>query len=182
MTLPTTVHSAQTSPAPLVLGANRGRPGPRCRGHDGASRLPIPADAALARQPARAWNLYVAARALSPASPPAAVLRVVQIKAGPGRKPPNECGTRPAPKHRVLPAKLHKPLCQLICHRIFCAGKSSAALCQHISIVPGHPVRGFGSELPGVPLQFGQVLKGVHSTQFTGMDQTHKQIADLCPV
>src|SRR3954466_14705890 len=59
---------------------------------------------------------------------------------------------------------------------------SSGVLGQGGSIVPGHPTAWLPDQISRVPLEFGQVLEGVHSTQFTGMDQTHEQIADLRPV
>ena len=35
---------------------------------------------------------------------------------------------------------------------------------------------------PAIPLQFGHVIERVHSVEFTGIDETHEQIADLCSV
>src|SRR5580704_5758041 len=55
-------------------------------------------------------------------------------------------------------------------------------VCQSLAIVPRHPFRGPGGQLPGVALQLDQVVEGVGSTQLAGVDQAHEQIADLRPV
>src|SRR5262245_1239317 len=53
---------------------------------------------------------------------------------------------------------------------------------QRFAVVPGHPPRGAGRDLVGVPLQLGQVVERVGLVQLAGVDQAQEQVADAGPV
>src|SRR4051812_44423987 len=69
-------------------------------------------------------------------------------------------------------------LSQLFCRRA--GGLDGLGECM--AIVPGHPARGLARSLPGVPLQFRQVLERVDPAEFARVNETHEQIADFGPV
>ena len=53
---------------------------------------------------------------------------------------------------------------------------------QRVSVVPGHPQGGIRRQLSSVPLQLDQVLERVDVAQLAGVNQTHEQVAHLCPI
>ena len=53
---------------------------------------------------------------------------------------------------------------------------------QRVTVVPGHPLRRTRLEFRGMPEQLCQIVKRVGFVQFTGVDQTHKEIAHPRPV
>ena len=50
---------------------------------------------------------------------------------------------------------------------------------QRLLVVPGHPVGRMRDEFVRVLEQLGQIVEGVDAVQFTGVDQTHEQIAHV---
>ena len=57
-------------------------------------------------------------------------------------------------------------------------GGGSCQTCQCLAIVPRHPLRWASLQLLGVSLQLREVVERISFVQFTGVDQTHEQIAD----
>ncbi len=50
---------------------------------------------------------------------------------------------------------------------------------QRLAVIPGHPLRWVGRQLPGMPLQLGEVVEGIGSIQLAGVDQAHEQVTGL---
>jgi hypothetical protein len=50
---------------------------------------------------------------------------------------------------------------------------------KRLPVIPRHPVCRIGRHLRGMPLQFGEVVEGVGTIEFAGVDQTHKKIPHL---
>ncbi len=50
---------------------------------------------------------------------------------------------------------------------------------QRLAVVSGHPFRRVLFQLFGLPLQLGEVVKGISSVQLAGMDQAHEQVTDF---
>src|SRR5215472_4388159 len=53
---------------------------------------------------------------------------------------------------------------------------------QGRTVVPRHPVCRFSGKLVRVPLQFSEVVEGIHIIQLARMNQAHVQITDLSTI
>src|ERR1017187_7692941 len=51
-----------------------------------------------------------------------------------------------------------------------------------IPVAPRHPFPRAGSDLARMPEQLHQILERVHAVELAGVNQTHEQVAHLCPV
>ena len=61
-------------------------------------------------------------------------------------------------------------------------GQDDLSFCnprQRLAVVPWHPLRGPGRQVLTMALQLDQIVEGVDGTQLTGVNQAHKQVADL---
>ena len=57
---------------------------------------------------------------------------------------------------------------------IILRGRGCCQSSQRLAVVPRHPLRRLPLQLPGMPLQFRQVVERIDSVEFAGVNQTHE--------